>query len=221
MRSALELLDSKKFSALADKFAELWVKDKSKGEAKENGIARALQDLLDHATGHNTYFDSKLTLEDIVEAPKGHVESMFPKEKRFSPKNKGGRPKGSKNKPKPTQPAPNAALKEIDKALTPGEKKRLKAEDEKNKPVPQEEIISRAVQEVIKPNFAAAPDQGGFKCFNVKSVRHGQTVPMSAEKWKQALKAHGINVMQLQFRLLNLGENGDSGQTGGFQIQIA
>ncbi len=128
-----------------------------------------------------------------------------------------GRPKGSKNKAKvvitetklttelPERRKKLAALNKEQRELRPkataieplgaaeADRLRKQAAIEMAKVVDPQSVVNRAIEEVIKPNWAMTPgDAAGLKHFLVNAFRHGETVSMDKEKWDFGLKQHGL-----------------------------
>lgn len=87
---------------------------------------------------------------------------------------------------------PKAKPEDIGAPLSPAEIEAFRAQDAKNTPN-QDEVITRAVREVVVP-AAGNASADGFRHIRVNLSRHGQRVPTSGHKWIGAIRAAGVAV---------------------------
>ena len=166
--------------------------------------------------------EKELTLHDAEEfgrqmgknAGESLVEALKPKRKRRT-KAEMLADAANPAKPKTRAEARKLFMEEAGK-LTEAQKLKFKSEDEKNKPQDQVAILRETVREIIKPMWNQAVGTDGYRSFNVKMFRNGRALSMYTGNWVDALRAEGLPVTmngqeaQMQFRVLNMGSNGES-----------
>ena len=146
------------------------------------------------------------------------VEALKPKRKRRT-KAEMLADAANPEKPKTRAEAKKLFMAEADK-LTDAQRLRFKTEDERNTPPDQIEVLRHTIREIIKPAWHQAAGSDGYRSFNVKMFRNGRALSMYAGNWVDALKAEGLPVhmngqeAQMQFRVLNMGGNGESDGNG-------
>ncbi len=176
--TAKQLLDSRKFCLLMDDLATTWKKRGSTEEDKEYRLAQIIEFL----GGDN------------AQAQLLQMQAAKLKAAQAGPSAEGA-------------PADKAQLLEQMKApLSAEETASLVAEAKANTPTEAsiQDVVNRAVEEVIKPNWATSPNIEGCKHFYVKASRHGQQVSFDVEKWKAALKQHSLPDGNVTFKIEGL-----------------